>query len=124
MRCADAVEKITAQHPEAFCTSHKRKLIQRVAKIDQPEVRWHVAQMFSRLMLTPRERRVVVAIWKGLQDRSGIVRTFAMQALADMAMQDVQLRPAILTQVKALTRTGTPAMKSRGKKTHAQLEKS
>jgi hypothetical protein len=61
MLCADAVEKITAQRPELW-RPHKKRLIQRVAKIEQPEVRWHVAQMFSRLALTPRERRAVVAI--------------------------------------------------------------
>ena len=61
MRCADATEKITAQRPELLRPC-KRTLIQSVAKIEQPEVRWHVAQMFSRLALTPCEHRAVVAI--------------------------------------------------------------
>jgi len=38
MRSADAVEKITARHPE-YLQPYKTKLIQQVAKIDQEEVR-------------------------------------------------------------------------------------
>lgn len=121
MRCADAVEKITVQRPDLL-HPYKRKLIQRVAKIDQQEVRWHAAQMFSRLTLTPKERRAVIGILQTyLQDQSGIVRTFAMQALADIALQDAGLCPVIVAQIKMLAQTGTPAMKSRGKKLLAQL---
>lgn len=122
MRCADAVEKITTPHPE-FLRPYKNKLVQRVAKIDQQEVRWHVAQLFSRLALTPKERRTVVAILQEfLKDQSGIVRTFSMQALADIAAQDAGLRPPIVKQIGQLTRTGTPAMKARGRKLLAKLK--
>lgn len=121
MRCADAVEKITAQQPELL-RPFKRKLIRRVALVNQQEVRWHVAQMFARLALTSKERRAIVAILQTyLLDKSSIVRTFAMQALADMAMQDAALRPAIVAQIGALTQTGTPAMKSRGRKLQLRL---
>jgi len=122
MRSADAVEKIAAIRPDLL-QPYKRKLIQRVAKVDQQEVRWHVAQLFSRLALTAKERRTVVAILQAyLNDQSGIVRTFAMQALADIAEQDAQLRPAIVRQIETLAQTGTPAMKSRGKKLLARFK--
>jgi hypothetical protein len=121
MRCADAAEKITAQRPELL-HPYKKQLIQRVAKIEQPEVRWHAAQMFARLTLTPRERRVVVAILREyLNDASSIVKTFSMQALADIAAQDAALCPAIIKQLEKLTRTGTPAMQARGRKALAKL---
>ena len=121
MRAADAVEKITAQHPE-YLRPYKNKLIRQVARIDQPEVRWHVAQMLSRLDLTRAERRRVVDLLaEYLQDQSKIVRTFAMQALADIAEQDADLRPSILMQLQELTRTGSPAMQSRGRKLLAKL---
>jgi hypothetical protein len=121
MRAADAVEKITAQHPE-YLRPYKNKLIRRVARIDQQEVRWHVAQMFSRLDLTRAERRVVVDILaEYLKDESKIVKTFSMQALADMAEQDAELRPSIVMQLQELTRTGSPAMQSRGRKLLAKL---
>ena len=38
MRAADAIEKITARHPE-YLQPYKTKLIQQVAKIEQQEVR-------------------------------------------------------------------------------------
>ena len=122
MRAADAVEKVTVEHPE-YLRPYKKKLIQQVAKIDQQEVRWHAAQLFSRLELSKAERRLVVNILSDyLKDESKIVKTFAMQALADIAGQDAELRAPIIKKLETLTRTGSPAMKSRGRKLLAKLK--
>jgi hypothetical protein len=116
MRAADAVEKITAQHHE-YLRPFKRRLIHEVARIDQQEVRWHAAQMFSRLVLTPKERRAVFSVLlEYLNDRSKIVKTFSIQALADMAMHDSNLRPAVVRFLKPLARAGSPAMRARSRK--------
>ena len=121
MRAADAVEKITAQHPE-YLRPYKSKLIRKIARIDQQEVRWHVAQMLSRLDLSRAERRAVVGLLADyMRDKSKIVKTFSMQALADIAQQDADLRPSIVMQLQELTRTGSPAMQSRGRKLLAKL---
>ena len=121
MRAADAVEKITARHPE-YLQPFKSQLIHHVARSDQQEVRWHVAQMFSRLNLTPKERRVVVeTLIRFLDDRSRIVKTFSMQALADIAQQEPTLRTPVVRLLATLTRTGSPAMKSRGRRLLTQL---
>ncbi|HKZ69206.1 MAG TPA: hypothetical protein VJ020_03950 [Anaerolineales bacterium] len=123
MRAADAAEKIMAQRPDLL-RPYKKKLIGKVAKIDQQEVRWHVALMFPRLTLTSKERQTVVSILGGyLKDESRIVKTFAMQALADIAEQDAGLRPAIVKQLQKSTRTGSPAMQSRGRKLLAKLQR-
>ena len=45
-----------------------------------------------------------------------------MQALADIALQEDELRPAITKQIEQLTRIGSPAMKSRGRKLLAKLK--
>ena len=116
MRSADAVEKITARHPE-YLQRYKTKLIQQVAKIEQQEVRWHVAQMIPRLELSEEERAIVVEILLGyLSDKSKIVKTFSMQALADLAEQDASLRSQVIPLLEELTKTGSQAMKSRGRK--------
>ena len=116
MRSADAVEKITAKHPE-YLQLYKEKLIQQVAKSDQQEVRWHVAQMFPRLELSEEEQAVIVEILLDyLNDKSKIVKTFSMQALADFAERDAGLRPQVIKLLEELTRTGSPAMRSRGRK--------
>lgn len=116
MRAADAVEKITLLRPD-FLHPYKVKLIKQVAKVDQKEVRWHVAQLVSRLELNRSERKTVLEFLNGyLDDKSSIVRTFAMQALADIAIRDASLKRGIVKQLERLAEEGTPAMRSRGKK--------
>jgi HEAT repeat protein len=117
MRAADAIEKATVVRPELL-QPHKRAILQRVAKIDQQEIRWHVAQMLPRLRLTAKERNRAVEILLGyLEDKSSIVKTFAMQALADLAPKD----PRVISLLEFLTTTGTPAMRARGRKLLARL---
>ncbi|HBY99613.1 MAG TPA: hypothetical protein DEP84_37700, partial [Chloroflexi bacterium] len=116
MRCADAVEKLTSEHPE-YLRPYKQTLLQEVARIDQQEIRWHVAQLLPRLELSADERNAVVAILlEYLGDQSKIVKTFSMQALADIAERDEDLRPQIIAELVELTRSGSPAMKSRGRR--------
>ena len=122
MRSADVVEKITASHPE-YLQPYKKNLIEQVDRIDQQEVRWHVAQMFSRLELSKEEQTAVVEILLTyLDDQSKIVKTSSMQALADLAEREVELRPQVVELLAELTRTGSPAMKSRGRKLLKKLK--
>ena len=124
MRSADAVEKITTKHPE-YLQPHKTTLIQQVARVEQQEVRWHFAQMVPRLELSDEERAVVVEILLGyLNDQSKIVKTFSMQALADLAEQDASLRSQVIPVLEELARTGSPAMRSRGRKLLEKLGRS
>lgn len=116
MRAADAVEKITAQHPE-YLQHYKEKLVKEVARIDQQEVRWHVAQILPRLELSSKEQATAVQILLGyLDDESRIVKTFSMQALAEFAERDASLRAHVIELLEELVETGSPAMKSRGRK--------
>jgi hypothetical protein len=116
MRATDAVEKITVRHPD-YLQPHKNHLLDQLARINQQEVRWHVAQMLPRLEWSEAERAQVVEVLLAyLNDASSIVKTFAMQALADLAEQDDRLRPQVIPLLEELTQTGSPAMQSRGKK--------
>lgn len=123
MRCADATEKVTALHPE-YLRPYKRTLIEDWSRIKQKEVRWHVAAMLSRLPLSAREQqRVINILLSYTNDRSSIVKTMAMQSLADLAMRDEKLRPLIQRHVEELSITGTPAMQARGRHLLATLSK-
>jgi hypothetical protein len=123
MRSADAVEKIIAKHPE-YLQPYKEKLIRQVARIEQQEVRWHAAQMFPRLELSKEERAIIVEILLDyLNDKSKIVKTFSMQALMDFAERDAGLRPQVIKLLEELTRTGSPAMRSRGRKLLEKLNR-
>ncbi len=115
MRCADAAEKISVIHPE-YLQAHKRTLIENYSRIEQKEVRWHVAAMLSRLKLTKKEQQRVVAILLDYtNDRSSIVKTLAMQALADLALRDTTLLPVVQQHIEELTVIGIPAMRARGR---------
>jgi len=120
-RAADAVEKITARHPE-YLRRYKTQLIGPLARVNQKEVRWHVAQMLPRVQWNESERQRVLGILMNyLNDTSSIVKTFAMQALADLAHKNPELIPRVLTHLRELTVIGTPAMKARGRKLLAGL---
>jgi hypothetical protein len=122
MRAADAAEKLTAVHPE-WLAPHKAALLGSLAAIQQQEVRWHIAQMLPRLPLAGHEkRRAVKILLFYLSDKSRIVRTFTMQALADLARQDSRLRPKVIRLLSELIRTGSPAMRSRGRRLLKHLE--
>jgi hypothetical protein len=56
-----------------------------------------------------------------LGDGSSIVRTFSMQALADLAVHDARLRLQVTQLIERLTKTGKPAVRSRGRKLLRQL---
>lgn len=121
MRSADAVEKVTVHNP-ILLQPLKKALLTKVALIDQQEVRWHCAQLFSRVEWTRPERAKIISLLQEyLKDKSSIVRTFAMSALGDIAAKDMKLRKPIVRQLEELTATGTPAMKTRGKKLLAML---
>ncbi len=121
MRAADALEKASATHPELL-RPHKRVLLSLARRATQQELRWHLAQLIPRLPLTARQRHAAAAVFQAyLGDRSAIVRTFAMQALADLAVVDTGLRPRIAAQLRRLTATGTPAMRARGRRLLAAL---
>lgn len=123
MRAADAVEKVTVQHPE-YLASYREALLHEVAPIDQQEVRWHVAQMLPRLVWSDEERATCIdLLLRYLEDKSKIVRTFAMQALADFAEGDPALRPQVIALLEQLVQDGSPAMQTRGRKLLFELKR-
>lgn len=122
-RAADALEKISAIHPK-YLHPYRAALIGELARCGQKEVRWHVAQMLPRLQWNSGERQVVYRILAGyLRDSSSIVKTFAMQGLADFTTQAPERRHAVLRQLQNLIAHGTPAMRARGRKLLADLSR-
>lgn len=123
MRCADAAEKVSVLHPE-YLQPYKRALVEDFSRIEQQEVHWHVAVMLARLPLTGTEQRHVIDILLSYtSDRSSLVKTFAMQALADLAMRDEKVRPRVVRHLKKLCVIGTPAMRARGRRLLSSFQK-
>ena len=80
--------------------------------------------MIPRLELTPAEHtKAADALEAFLDDRSSIVKTFALQGLADLAALDPRMREGVIEKLREATRTGTPAMKARSRKLLAKLER-
>ena len=116
MRAADAAEKITVTRPELL-KSNKQELLGLLDEAEQIELRWHLALMVPRLALSGPERaRAAKALQRYLEDRSSIVKTFALQGLADLARQDANLREPVRRALEESLRTGTAAMKARARK--------
>jgi hypothetical protein len=116
MRATDAAEKIAAKRPEWMARRADRLI--RIAEAScQQEVRWHMAQIFARLDLTPDQTRAATEImFRYLNDDSRIVRVSAITALASFASNDVRLRAKVMPLIEEMAKTGSPAERARARK--------
>jgi hypothetical protein len=122
MRAADAAEKVTVTRPESL-NPHKQELLGLLAEAEQIELRWHLALMVPRLELRrPETERAATALQRYLEDRSSIVKTFALQGLADLVRQNSNLREPARRALEESLRTGTAAMKARARKLLKELK--
>jgi hypothetical protein len=122
MRAADAAEKVTVTRPELL-NPYKRELLGLLAEAEQIELRWHLALMTPRLALTgPERQRAGASLQHYLEDRSSIVKTFALQGLADLARQDASLKELAKQAIEESLQTGTAAMKARARKLLKELK--
>jgi hypothetical protein len=125
MRAADASEKVTRTNRELL-QPYKKELLGLMAETQEQELRWHLAAMIPRLPLNIRERQLAVTLLNGyLEDRSSIVKTSALQGLAELANLtdgDSSLRLKVIEVLREATRNGTPAMKARSRKLLLHLD--
>ena len=123
MRSADAIEKVTRKERELL-SPYREDLLALLTQADEQEVRWHLAMMVSRLSLNDEERKLAVSVLRRyLEDRSSIVKTFALQGLADLAEVEASIRPAVIEILRQAKRNGTAAMKARSKRLLKNLGK-
>jgi HEAT repeat protein len=116
MRAADAAEKVTRSRRELL-RPFRKELLGLMAEATQQELRWHLAAIVPRLGLSAGQRQQAISSLNlYLEDRSSIVRTFALQGLADLAQDDPSLRPKVIELLHESARNGTPAMKARSRK--------
>jgi hypothetical protein len=124
MRTADATEKITRNQPDLL-GRYKKELLGLMAEAKEQELRWHLAAMVPRLPLDVTERRVVTSLLRNyLEDKSSIVKTFALQALADLASVHPSMQAEVIELLRQSARSGTPAMKVRSRKLLLRLDQS
>ncbi len=122
MRAADAAEKATRGQREIL-QPYKRELLGLMAQTGEQELRWHLAAMIPRLRLNPSERQLAIsAMYRYLKDRSSIVKTSALQGLAELTRNDPVRRQKVIQVLRESARNGTPAMKARSRKLLLQIE--
>jgi hypothetical protein len=134
MRAADALEKLTRLRPSEpnparkpllaeLQRNWKAPLIGLLAEATQNKLRWCLAATVPRLALTASEcERLAEILESYLEDRSSIVKTCALQGLADLARQHGSLLPEVIDLLRIHSRSGTPAMRARGRMLLKQLE--
>jgi len=121
-RAADALERASYHRP-TLAAPWKDSLLGLLAEAGQNKLRWNLALIVPRLQLTPPEcRRAAATLRTYLDDKSSIVKTCAMQGLAELTRHDPSLLPEILDLLRILARSGTPAMRARGRILLAKLE--
>lgn len=124
MRGADVAEKVSAILPKLL-KPYKTELLGLLVETEQIELRWHLAQLIPRLPLKQGERRRAAdTLQLYLEDRSSIVRTFALQGLADLSRGDAELRPLVKEILEQSIVRGTAAMKARARKLLKELKNS
>lgn len=124
MRSADALQKVCATHP-ALLQPHAERLVAAARAASQQEVQWHAAQMLAAVDLTPEQALEAASILEGWfhGSKSSIVRTFSLQAVADLSNHHPALRPLALSLVEEGLTAPAHSVLSRARKIKKQMEK-
>jgi len=121
-RAADALERATFHRPK-LAQAWKESLIGLMAEAGVNKLRWNLALLVPRLELSVTEaRRTAAALRSYLDDRGSIVKTAAMHGLTALTRHDPELTPEVLDMLRILSRSGTPAMRARGRILLKQIE--
>jgi len=127
-RAAHALERVTRDGqpgPIAQLNRWKTQLLGLMPEAAENKLRWHLALIVPRMELTRAEiARAVQSLQAWLDDdSSSIVKTMALQGLADLTRQDAALIPGVLDLLRIHGRSGTAAMRARSRLLLAQFEK-
>lgn len=126
-RAADVMERLTAGsapqvHPQRL-TPWKDALLGLISDAGPKKLRWNLALTIPRMKLTVAEaRRAADGFNASLDDSSSILKTAAMQGLAELTAHDPTMLPGIVDLLRMLSRSGTPAMRARGRILLKKLE--
>ena len=114
-RAADALERASGRRPEIL-RRWKDALLDRMLDAGENKLRWNLALMIYRTPLTATETARAAAVLRSwLDDKSSIVKTSAMHGLAGLTRWDKSMLPEVLDMLRILSRSGTPAMRARGR---------
>ena len=118
MRAVDAVEKITVKH-QYYLVPHKRQLLSILRSADHKELKWHIAQLVTRIKLNKDELADVwhiLTYWTLNKNESKIVRVNSLQGLFDLSKQYPRLQHEFMRVLLQVQREMIPSIQSRVRK--------
>ena len=118
MKAVDAVEKITAKHPD-FLKPHKAQLMQTMKSADHKELKWHIAQLVPRVELSENELlevRHILVYWALNKNESKIVRVNALQGLSDLSIKYPDVKKDLATVMSEMEHEVIPSIQARVRK--------
>jgi len=114
-RAADALERASYSNSNLLAP-WKEALLGRMVDATENKLRWNLALIASRMALTVAEtERTAVVLQSWLDDRSSIVKTCAMHGLTGLTRSNSAMLPEVMDMLRLLSRSGTPAMRARGR---------
>lgn len=114
-RAADALERASYSNSNLLAP-WKEALLGRMVDATENKLRWNLALMAPRMALTVAEtERTAVVLQSWLDDRSSIVKTCAMHGLTGLTRSNSAMLPEVMDMLRLLSRSGTPAMRARGR---------
>jgi hypothetical protein len=127
-RAADVLERVSIDPSAALrrvLAEYKEALLGLLPDARFIKLRWNLAFVIPRLPLTlPEARRAASVLQTFLDDNSSIVKTAALQGLADLTRHDPASLPEVLDLLRIHGRSGTPAMRARSRRLIQRLDPS
>jgi hypothetical protein len=122
MRAADALEKVCRAQPR-WLEPYVGRLLIEVARIDQPSVRWHLAQMLAEMDLvgTERDRALAILMANLEQSDDWIVINCTLDSLAAFVRKGWITRRRIASVLRRFERDRRKSVASRARKLHAEF---
>jgi HEAT repeat protein len=115
-RAARTLKKI-AERDGAALFAWRKKLLDEAFRAVDVRVQWNLTVVIGKLPLKGADKALAVDLmFERLQDKSGLNRTMAMQALMDLSVSDKALRVRVMPVVLEFVESGTPAMRARARR--------
>jgi len=115
-RAARTLKKISEVDTAALY-AWRKALLAEAFRAKDVRVQWNLSIVLGRLPLKGADKSLAVELmFERLRDKSGLNRTFAMQALMDLSANDAALRARVVPIVTESLEHGTPAMRARARK--------
>lgn len=115
MRASDAVEKVTTNFPQ-FLVPHKPMLFELMDSATRNVVKWHLAQLVTRIELDESEfARVWQKLYEWAADKkeSRIVRVFSITSMFEMLQQYPDLQREFDLLISEMETEGIPSINAR-----------